>query len=460
MKTAKVMTWQEIKKTKVILYFLGFLLFLYSTNAFAVPSFERQTGLSCTVCHTVFPQLTPFGRSFKQDGYTFSKASNSEVTRLPLAAMVQASFTSLNENGGALKSGIAPFDDSEDSTVDKFNLPQQASVFYGGRIIHNLGAFSQVTYDGTGNDVALDNTDIRYARTVMLRDKHLVYGFTVNNSPTVEDLWNTTPAWGFPFGSSDVAPGPAAATLVDGTLAQQVGGIGAYVSWANLIYGSFCVYRTTNDGIARPLGAGTDPDTITDGAVPYWRIALTHQLNRHSMELGAYGLEADVFPEGTDSGSTDTFKDYAFDSQYQYISDPNIFTIRATWIHEKQEWDASYPMGNTENDSDTLKTLKINSSYTRRCSHGTLCGSLGYFSVTGDTDTLLYAPEPLDGSRTGSPKTKGFIMSADYVIKEKYKFTLQYTIYDKFNGSHSNYDGFGRDASDNDTLYLLAWLMF
>jgi hypothetical protein len=35
---------------------------------------------------------------------------------------------------------------------------------------------------------------------------------------------------------------------------------------------------------------------------------------------------------------------------------------------------------------------------------------------------------------------------------------VQYTMYDKFNGGDHNYDGFGRSANDNDTLYLFAWL--
>ena len=38
--------------------------------AYAVPSYARQTGLACEACHTVFPQLTPFGRVFKASGYT------------------------------------------------------------------------------------------------------------------------------------------------------------------------------------------------------------------------------------------------------------------------------------------------------------------------------------------------------------------------------------------------------
>jgi hypothetical protein len=40
------------------------------------------------------------------------------------------------------------------------------------------------------------------------------------------------------------------------------------------------------------------------------------------------------------------------------------------------------------------------------------------------------------------------------------RISLQYTMYSKFNGASSNYDGSGRNASANNTLYLQAWLMF
>jgi hypothetical protein len=451
---------KAMKTAVVLIGVSGLVIALSSVEGYAVPSFARQTGLSCTTCHTVWPQLTPFGRAFKLDGYTFSTESPSGRWHPPVAGMLQLSYTSLGHNNGVLTSGVAPFDDSEDSATDNFNLPQQASLFYGGKIVNHLGALAQLTYDGTANDVALDNTDIRYARTFMAGGKHLTLGATINNSPTVEDLWNTTPVWGFPFASSAVAPAPAAATLIDGTLGQQVGGIGAYASWGNFIYGAVSVYSTTNSGIARPLGAGTQVDTITDGAVPYWRLALYHQSNKHSFEIGTYGLKAEVYPGGADTGPTDSFTDYAFDAQYQFISNPHHFTFRVTWIHEDQDWSASYGLGAASNPSDTLQTFKINAGYFYTTPYGTFGGYAGYFSTTGDTDTLLYSPDPVDGSRTGSPDSTGYILEADWVFKEKYKVSAQYTIYQKFNGASSNYDGFGRDASDNNTLYLLLWLMF
>jgi len=38
----------------------------------ATPAYARQTGVSCQACHTVFPELTPFGRKFKLNAYVFT----------------------------------------------------------------------------------------------------------------------------------------------------------------------------------------------------------------------------------------------------------------------------------------------------------------------------------------------------------------------------------------------------
>jgi hypothetical protein len=34
---------------------------------------------------------------------------------------------------------------------------------------------------------------------------------------------------------------------------------------------------------------------------------------------------------------------------------------------------------------------------------------------------------------------------------------MQYTIYTKFDGAGTNYDGLGRNASDNDMLRIFLW---
>jgi hypothetical protein len=43
---------------------------------------------------------------------------------------------------------------------------------------------------------------------------------------------------------------------------------------------------------------------------------------------------------------------------------------------------------------------------------------------------------------------------------ENTRLLAQYTIYNKFDGASSNYDGTGRNASDNNVLFLEAWIAF
>jgi hypothetical protein len=470
------MTGKKLRQLFFLLIVLGLFRLLPLSTAQAVPSFARQTGMSCNECHTVFPELTPFGRIFKLGGYVLGKSSKRSEFPPPVAGMAQASYT---ESQG-LTSGVAPFDSTNRAT-DRLNLPQQLSVFYGGRIYDKIGAFVQGTYDGVSHMFFLDMTDIRYSNNTIVWGKNLIYGLTLNNSPTVQDVWNTTPAWGFPFASSSVASTPAAGTIIDGALDQQVGGLGAYALWNNLIYLEGTVYRTARNGITKPLGAGTATEQVVEGAAPYWRLALERRWKNHFFNIGTYGMQANIFPAGNGSGPADRFTDIAFDAQYQYMGtieaeqmqEPmpmdnkqmakpgkHIMTAHATWIHENQDWKASFPLGNTANPSDSLNTFRTNLNYYYRSHLGDIGGSIGYFSTTGITDPLLYSSIPVEGSRTGSPNSSGFILEADYRPWEKIKISLQYIIYNKFNGASSNYDGFGRNASNNNTLYALVWFMF
>src|SRR4249920_379850 len=76
-----------------------------STQSYAVPSYARQTGVACQGCHTVFPELTPFGRSFKLNAYQIDNlpqvqgiTQNKDYELLlnqvpPLSFMFQTSYT-------------------------------------------------------------------------------------------------------------------------------------------------------------------------------------------------------------------------------------------------------------------------------------------------------------------------------------------------------------------------------
>jgi hypothetical protein len=443
---------------------------LHEQSADAIPAFARQTGQACVACHVSFPELTPYGRAFKLSGYTIGTRQP-----IPLAFMAQAGDTQVRDNK----------DDQGNAIVPKTDSPQlsAASVFLAGKVNDNIGGWIQWTYDNLAVNSAgktvghsgIDNTDLRAVGRVNNADNTAIewlYGVTLHNNPTVQDVWNSTPAFGFPFTTPPNAIGPAAATLIDGGLGQQVAGIGAYVYWKQTLYAELTAYRTA-DGVFSPLRAGQDvhsPGGVArlDGYNPYLRLAYNREWGPHSIMFGTYALKADLFPDNTMPFTpTDRYTDIAADAQYQYITQEHTLTFQATRIHEKQDYRASFPAtlegvpigaGPTPNNPiDTLNTTKFKGTYYYDRKYG---ATLAYFSTTGAMDTGLYAPGSVGGSNNGKPNTDGFILELDYLPVQNFRLMLQYYAYEKFNGASSNYDGSGRSASDNNTLFLNAWFVY
>jgi len=61
---------------------------------------------------------------------------------------------------------------------------------------------------------------------------------------------------------------------------------------------------------------------------------------------------------------------------------------------------------------------------------------------------------------TGIPDTQGAVFEFDYLPSLNIKLGAQYTAYRSFNGQTKNYDGFGRDASANNTAFVFLWIAF
>ena len=160
--------------------------------AVSLPLYARQTGQPCATCHTAFLELTPFGCRFKLGGYTLG---GGDWAGPPFAVMLQPTFThtEVGQEGGA-----APHFGSNNNFA-----MQQASLFTGGRITDNLGAFIQGTYDGIARRFAWDNTDIRYADLANVAGHNLLWGVTANNNPTVQDVLEYDSRLALPFHQLD-----------------------------------------------------------------------------------------------------------------------------------------------------------------------------------------------------------------------------------------------------------------
>lgn len=444
------------QKRFFIISVLTGLLMIVGQKTYSVPSFARQTNMSCSACHNMFPSLTNFGRLFKLNGYTMtgiktieeqSDSTKRGTTNLlkilsisPLSAMVQASYTRIERTVPTTQNDI-------------YEFPQQLSLFYSGQISNHLGTFIQMTYSGQDGTIGMDNADLRYSNHTALAKKDLIYGVTLNNNPSVQDVWNSIPAWRFPFSTSDAAPSFAAAPLIDGGLAQKALGLGVYGLWNNLVYGEVSAYRSAQQGTHPPdyTSAG-----IINGYAPYWRVALQHQFGDNYLELGTSGMIADMFPKGV-SGYSNKFTDLGVDLQYEHLFNRTNFIIHSSFVHEQQRLNAFYNDTLSQYETNFLNSFKIDAEVYFNNKFGL---TLGYFSTRGSSDSLLYAPAAITGSNLRRPDSDGIIAEFDYMPLRNTKFSIQYVAYNNFNGSKRNYDGALRNAFDNNTLYFLVWVCF
>ncbi len=451
-------------------------------RAEAVPSFARQTGMACEACHTVYPELTHFGRVFKANGYLLDNVKQvrdvdqrkQQLLSLaqvpPLSIMAQVSYTQLKKPLPDLANVDIP-GEAQNGTVA---FPQQLSIFYAGKIAPHFGAFFQITYGNDSGTVGIDNTDLRFADVrIFPDDRTLVYGVTLNNNPTVQDLWNSTPAFGFPFAASNATVSPLAGTQIDGTLGQDVAGVSAYAFWNESVYAELGGYRSAKQGAANQLTGAAGPldgtaSNAISGMAPYWRVGYEYNWSRHSIEVGAYGLDVRLLPGGAPGAPVplqrpyNHFKDVAEDFQYQFVDDVHLVTVAGTRIHESMNLAAAFAAQASANPANDLTTSRVWATYYWRRRFG---GTLGYFSTSGTSDPGLYpgSPDGVNGvvtSANGSPNTRGWIAEVNYLPWLNAKLSLQYTAYSKFNGGGTNYDGAGRNASDNNSLFFLLWFAY
>ena len=439
------------------------------TEAQAVPSFARQTGLECVACHLSWLELTTVGRNFKLGGYTLIKPASGDrplvsfdkdgdPPLVPLAGFVQAS------RSHTARATVDPALGTDNTTFPKQDeiVLQQFSVFLAGRAAEHVGGFAQWTYDGVAHHSSIDNTDLRVADRYRGESLDVMYGLSLNNNPTISDIYNTTPVFGFPFASSAVAPKPTASLLIQGGLAQQVAGLTAYSMWNQTVYAELGGYRTA-DGVFSIFRAGIDRSgaAVLSGIAPYWRLGLQHEWDEgtQSAMVGTFGFSAKKYPDPTaPTGPTDRFRDLGVDAQYQYITDAHRFSGQIAYMREKQNLDGTFATQGSSNASDRLDSLNAKVTYYYQTKYGV---TLGYQQVHGDADAGLYSNGGgVSGSVNGRPDSSAFIVELNWLPWRDRRVSLQYTAYQKFNGSRTNYDGFGRNAKDNNTLYLVTWFPF
>lgn len=444
---------QRLARRAALLVPVAATALLCASPAEAIPLFARQTGQDCIACHVggFGPQLTAFGRAFKMSGYTIGSKENS----IPVSAMLVASWTHSATDMNANTNVSSRF-----KANNNFSALQQASLFLGGRITDHVGAFAQATYSDTDSPAhtAWDNTELRFANDYKIAGVDGIFGLSLNNNPTLSDVWNTVPAWQFSymgppgiFGNS----GATATPTIYGLGASAVG-LTAFTQIDGHYYVEGGLYHNLDGHTAQLLNAG---QAGLVGYAPYGRAWYSTNFGQNVVEVGVIGMTGRLNPAANPSPTVaDRFTDVGVDATYQYLSDgPHTVTANFIDMRERTSLDQSFGGGATSNSGNLLNNASLNLSYWYENTYG---ATVGWFNSTGTSDALLYTGSPI-----GSPNSTGEILELDWnpfgkswVNPEKnLRIGLQYSIYQKFNGLTTNVDGNGTSASGMNTLYLYLW---
>lgn len=404
---------------------------LVASQAQAVPSFARQTGMDCAGCHIggFGPQLTPAGIRFKLGGYTDSDGQDG---KLPLSAMVVASWTQTKADNAEPEAGLKA---NNNLKMD------EASVFLAGRLTEHMGAFVQATYDGVGKKTALDQTDLRYARTVELGGQEAIVGLSLNNNPGVQDPFNTMPVWSFPYASSPAGSGTGeAASLINGGLEGRVLGSSVYGFFDNAYYAELGSYRSLSPAAQVHLGLGADQQQL--GGNAYWRLGWFKDQKSQAFQLGLFGWNANVADRTTTDPSS-KYRDLGIDGSYQFLGTrEHVATLSGSYVNE-------HKTGGASGDASRLHEARLNATYHYQQTWG---GGAGLFSTQGSDPAA---------------RSNGYLLQADWTPWGKenasaptpfsaanLRLGAQYWVYNKLNGES------GSAARDRNTLFLFAWTSF
>ncbi len=436
---------------------------LVAGQAQAVPAFSTQTGQPCNTCHvgSFGPELTAFGRNFKLGGYTLQGGTG---TPIPVALLALTSYTNTTKG---VAGGAAPdFGTNGNFAVD------QVSVFLAGRVNDYVGGFIQSTYSGVDKTFFLDNTDIRVTKDASVGDHDLQFGVSLNDSPQVEDVYNSTYTWGYPFVFSALSNTPAAGTLLGGTMAGNSLGLVGYASLDHTYLLEAGAYDTQSPGFMKIFGTGYGAGAET-GVAPYMRAAYETDLGPASTHIGVTFLDSRFNPM-VDTNTIisslghDKYTDVSVDGGAQFVDNPvHQFTTNGMFTHESRRLDGTTALGGAMTPNGDLDEARLTGTYYYNDTYGF---TASWHHLWGSRDAALYGQGNQYGSANGSPNSNSYTVEADYVPFGKdsswgspfanLKIGVQYTMYTEFNGGTTNYDGVGSNASDNNTLYVFLWTLF
>ena len=437
----------------------------------ALPAFAGQTGLPCAACHVggFGPQLTPFGISFRANGYT-QGGGTGPWSHIPVSIVISPSYQTEAKAQQPAPTGYG--------TNNFYNTFGAGTALYiaGGHSfegVFGIGGFNQVGFSyvpGGSLSASEATSDLKITKPFGLGNHSLLLGFDLTNTPSGGDPYNSLyNGFQFPYLSPFVGPTPSASPAIS-VLGTTVYGLSLSALYDNSIFVEAGLYQTWSAGVLSAMNISPSSLGTISGGAPYFRIADQHAWGNNFLEVGGVWMDIPLrqVPGALTSSAQNEYVDWGFDATYQRTFGSNILAITTNILFETQRLTASSAAGLSGNASNYLTQFRLAAAYYWNNRYGV---TLAYAGTTGSTDSTLYAPAPLTGSANGSPNSQAIIGQIDWTPYGNdtthagypwlnVRVALQYTYYVQFNGGTTNYDGSGRNASDNNTLLLFTWWAF
>ncbi len=298
------------------------------SEAKAMPSFARQTGLSCSTCHTIPPRLNAYGRAFKIRGYTDGKAIGEILTG--------EGETLLKYNPVSVRflSYLYSKKKGEDREVI---FPDEFVVAFAGRISENIGTFTSFASE---EGEPFEPEIVRVALVKDFGNNTVVGIMGGKTSPTGTDPFDSlnlysritrarTPVWEGVMKNSASDPWD-----------NKDYGASVYASIANWVYISAGAYT----GIVRDANGPLNKEK-SDPFDFYGRVAVTPPGLPADINIGAFtyiGKDKDpntdqtlVKPRrfGLDAGALYNFGDFGLELDGIYINAKDKFPTNPDFKH-------------------------------------------------------------------------------------------------------------------------------
>lgn len=398
----------------------GPLLLLASTQAQAIPSFARQTGSACADCHvgSYGPSLTPYGMRFKLGGFT---DTDGEGTKIPMSG--QLTWSRNNPSRG-----------------DSTSRLREADLYLGGRLNDNIGGYSKIRSNNSGNatfDTRLDDVDLRFVgKPFQIAGKDTMIGVSVNNNPGISDPVHVLP------NASTLTPasnGGASTMLSSSALSNRVIGASVYGLYDRNWYGEVGSYSALSPSAQDRLGwpVNGDPGKLSDTS--YARLAYMKDMKRQFFSVGLTALTTRRQPLRT--GPSDDLTDLGYDLTYQFLGTrEHVLSLAYVNIYERRKYGS--PLMSTDPtlpalDRGSVRDQTLSMNYAFKQTYGVLAA---HMINSGSFDAARYSP-------VGIPDTTSnlillywtpFGKDGTYTSMANLRVSAGWFRFDKFNGSTSN----------------------